>query len=90
MAGSPGREGVTAGSTGKANFTGDRLMYLPAHFQEKELDVIHQLVRDQSFGMLMVNGDQVPEVSHLPLHLKTSSNQDRILGHLALANPQAA
>ena len=65
-------------------------MYVPAHFQEKELDAIHQLVRDHSFGMLMVNGDQVPEVSHLPLHLKTSSNQDRIMGHLALANPQAA
>ena len=41
-------------------------MYVPAHFQEKELDAIHQLVRDHSFGMLMVNGDQVPEVSHLP------------------------
>ena len=65
-------------------------MYVPAHFQEKELDAIHQLVRDHSFGMLMVNGDQVPEVSHLPLHLKTGLNQDRILGHLALANPQAA
>ena len=65
-------------------------MYVPAHFQEKELDAIHQLVRDHSFGMLMVNGDQVPEVSHLPLHLKTGSKQDRILGHLALANPQAA
>ena len=64
-------------------------MYVPAHFQEKELDPIHQLVRDHSFGMLMVNGDQVPEVSHLPLHLKTDSNHDRILGHLALANPQA-
>ena len=65
-------------------------MYVPAHFQEKELDASHQLVRDHSFGMLMVNGDQVPEVSHLPLHLKTDSNHDRILGHLALANPQAA
>ena len=65
-------------------------MYVPAHFQEKELDAIHQLVRDHSFGMLMVNGDQVPEVSHLLLHLKTGSNEDRILGHLALANPQAA
>ena len=64
-------------------------MYVPTHFQEKELDAIHQLVREHSLGMLMVNGDQVPEVSHLPLHLKTSSNQDRILGHLALANPQA-
>ena len=42
-------------------------MYVPAHFQEKELDAIHQLVRDHSFGMLMVNGDQVPEVSHLCL-----------------------
>ena len=57
-------------------------MYVPAHFQEKELDAIHQLVRDHSFGMLMVNRDKVPEVSHLPLHLKTSSNQDRILGIL--------
>ena len=65
-------------------------MYVPAHFQEKELDTIHQLVREHSFGMLMVNGDQVPEVSHLPLHLKTGLNHDRILGHLALANPQAA
>ena len=65
-------------------------MYVPARFQEKELDAIHQLVRDHSFGMLMVNGDQVPEVSRLPLHLKTGSNEDRILRHLALANPQAS
>ena len=66
-------------------------MYVPAHFQEKELDAIHQLVRDHSFGMLMVNGDKVPEVSHLPLHLKTSSNQDRIpvsYTHLTLPTSQ--
>ena len=64
-------------------------MYVPAHFQVKELDAMHQMVRYHSFGMLLVNGDKVPEVSHLPLHLKTGSNEDRILGHLALANPQA-
>ena len=57
-------------------------MYVPAHFQEKELDTIHQLVRDHSFGMLMVNGDKVPEVSHLPLHLKTGFNQDLSLIHI--------
>ena len=34
-------------------------MYVPAHFQEKELDAIHQLVRDHSFGMLMVNGNHM-------------------------------
>ena len=65
-------------------------MYVPAHFQEKELDAMYQLVCEHSFGMLMVNGDKVPEVSHLPLHLKTDSNHDRILGHLALANPKAS
>ena len=57
-------------------------MYVPAHFQEKELDAIHQLVRDHSFGMLMVNGDKVPEVSHLPLHLKTGLNHDLSLIHI--------
>ena len=36
-------------------------MYVPAHFQEKELDAIHQLVRDHYFGMLMVKGTKFPK-----------------------------
>ena len=42
-------------------------MYVPAHFQEKELDAIHKLVREHSFGMLIINGDPV-SYTHLRAH----------------------
>ena len=65
-------------------------MYIPSHFREVDDEAIHRLVHENPFGMLLINGEKVPEVTHLPMHLQANPSQDRILGHLALANLHAA
>lgn len=64
-------------------------MYVPAHFREPDLAQCHQLVRAFPFGLLLSNGEPVPEVTHLPLLLEAAADGDRLLGHLARANPHA-
>ena len=65
-------------------------MYTPSHFKEKDQKAIHKLVQENPFGMLLINGERVPEITHLPMQLKTSPSQDSIFGHLASANPQSS
>ncbi len=64
-------------------------MYVPAHFREPDRERCHELVRQHPFGLLLCNGPVVPEVTHLPLHLEVTPEGDRLLGHLARANPHA-
>ena len=64
-------------------------MYVPAHFREEDQESIHALVRSSPFGLLLTNGSAVPEVTHLPMLLEVDPSGERILGHLALANPHA-
>jgi len=65
-------------------------MYTPAHFRMDDPGQIREFVQAHPFGLLLTNGSDVPEVTHLPLLLRTDdSGNDRILGHLAKANPHA-
>ena len=46
-------------------------MYIPAHFKMEDTAEIRTFVKAHPFGMLLSNGSQVPEVTHLPLQLMT-------------------
>ena len=46
-------------------------MYIPAHFKMEDTVEIRTFVKAHPFGMLLSNGSQVAEVSHLPLQLMT-------------------
>jgi transcriptional regulator len=78
-------------------------MYLPAHFQSKDLAYALDLMRDYPFATLISNDDQgFPFVSHIPIHvtsdLQAQSAVDatelappfKLSAHLARANPQVA
>jgi transcriptional regulator len=44
-------------------------MYVPAHFKEDRVAVLHDAIRKYGFGTLVTSGEQELEASHLPLLL---------------------
>lgn len=63
-------------------------MYVPAHFRMNNPDQIRDFVHAHPFGMLLTNGSEIPEVSHIPMQLQTDDEEnDSIYIHLAKANP---
>ena len=63
-------------------------MYIPAHFREARIEVLHKLVREHSFGTLVsrLEGDLV--ATHLPFLLDDQRGpQGTLLAHMARANP---
>ena len=64
-------------------------MYVPAHFKEDRVAVLHDAIRTYGFGTLVTSSEQEPEASHLPLLLDSEpAPLGTVLGHLARANPQ--
>ena len=63
-------------------------MYIPAHFRETRLNVLHALIREHSFGTLVshVNGQLF--ATHLPFLLDpTRGANGTLMAHMARANP---
>jgi transcriptional regulator len=64
-------------------------MYVPVHFREDRIPVLHDAIRKYGFGTLVTSGEQDLEASHLPLLLDSQpAPLGTVLGHLARANPQ--
>jgi transcriptional regulator len=64
-------------------------MYLPKMFREDDLAVLHGLIRENSFGILITQHDGAPFASHLPFLLdETRGPHGTLLAHMARANPQ--
>ena len=65
-------------------------MYIPVHFKINDPVEIRSFVRAHPFGMLLTNGVEVPEVTHLPMQLKSNEgHNDAISFHMAKANPHS-
>ncbi|MDP2133817.1 MAG: FMN-binding negative transcriptional regulator [Sulfuritalea sp.] len=63
-------------------------MYLPGHFAETRSEVLHALMRERSFAMLVTHGGKGLNADHLPLHLVADVAPHGVLrGHVARANP---
>jgi len=70
-------------------------MYLPSHFEESRVDVLHQLMRTHPLGLLVTQarphaeGDPAPlEANALPFHLDPARGpQGTLVAHVARANP---
>src|SRR5579864_4086075 len=63
-------------------------MYIPAHFRETRLNVLHALIREHSFGTLVshVNGQLF--ATQLPFLLDpTRGANGTLMAHMARANP---
>lgn len=64
-------------------------MYIPPSFREERLDVLHGLIRENSFGTLVSLGEDGLSASHLPFLLREEPGANGVLlGHMARANSQ--
>jgi len=64
-------------------------MYLPRHFEETRVDVLHEFVRRQPFGLLVTHGADGLAANPLPflLDAEGASGLGTLRGHVARANP---
>jgi Transcriptional regulator len=64
-------------------------VYLPKHFAETRLDVLHGFIRSRAFGTLVTMTTRGIEANHIPFVLKSDPAPFGTLeGHLARANSQ--
>jgi transcriptional regulator len=64
-------------------------MYVPVHFKEDRIEVLHDAIRQYGFGTLVTSSEQEMEASHLPMLIEPEPAPfGTLLGHLARANPQ--
>jgi transcriptional regulator len=63
-------------------------MYLPRHFEENRIEVLHELMRTHPFGLLITLGEAGIEANALPFLVDPARGpQGTLLGHVARANP---
>jgi transcriptional regulator len=63
-------------------------MYVPKHFEESRIDVLHDLIRAHPFSTLVTMSSIGINANHIPLHLIQETGQYGTLqGHVARANP---
>lgn len=63
-------------------------MYIPAHFEEPRISVMHELIRAHSLATLVTLSSTGLNANHIPLHLSDDASPFGILrGHVARANP---
>ncbi len=64
-------------------------MYIPPAFREDDLAVLHALMRDNSFAIVVTQQGGAPVASHIPLLLDTERGPYGTLrGHVSRANAQ--
>ncbi|MCI0546878.1 MAG: FMN-binding negative transcriptional regulator [Candidatus Rokubacteria bacterium] len=63
-------------------------MYVPPHFAETRIDVIHRRIADHPLAVLVTFGADGLEANHLPLELDPEpAPLGRLIGHVSRANP---
>jgi transcriptional regulator len=63
-------------------------MYVPAHFDEARIEVLHNLIKQHPFGMLVTYGASGLDANHIPFELNPQQGQLGVLNaHVARANP---
>jgi len=63
-------------------------MYLPAHFSEPRVDLLHEALRQAGLATLVTSGVGALDASHIPLLLEPEpAPLGRLVGHVARANP---
>jgi transcriptional regulator len=63
-------------------------MYLPSHFEEKRLEVLHQLIREHPLGALVTLGREGLNANHVPFEFDPEPTPFGTLrAHVARSNP---
>lgn len=63
-------------------------MYLPQHFEERDVPVLHALIRSHPLGAWVTHADGALVVNHIPFLLDSNQGEyGTLIGHVARANP---
>lgn len=63
-------------------------MYVPKHFEETRLEVLHAVINEHPFGMLVTLGAAGLDVNHIPFVLDADTGPlGTLRAHVARANP---
>jgi transcriptional regulator len=63
-------------------------MYLPQHFRERRIEVLHEFIERHPLGMLVISANGAPVADHIPMLLVRDQGANGMLqGHVARANP---
>ena len=63
-------------------------MYLPSHFEEQRVEVLHQLIREHPLGTLVTLDAKGLNANHIPFEIDPEPEPwGTLLGHVARANP---
>ena len=63
-------------------------MYVPSHFEESRLEVLHELMRANPLGVLITHGVEGLDANHLPFELDATVGEQGVLrAHVARNNP---
>lgn len=63
-------------------------MYVPSDFDESRTEVLHDLILQHPFGMLVTHGASGLDANHIPFELKPQQGEmGALIAHVARANP---
>jgi transcriptional regulator len=63
-------------------------MYVPTHFDEPRIEVLHDLIKQHPFGILFTHGASGLDANHIPFELDPQQGEMGVLhAHVARANP---
>ncbi len=63
-------------------------MYIPPQFEQPDIEVMHELIRNRPLATLVTLGSNGIDANHIPLHLDPTPEPFGVLrGHIARANP---
>jgi len=65
-------------------------LYIPAHFRIEDPETLRAFIEANAFGTLVTAGSRGIHVSHIPFVIEPAPGGQRLLGHVARANPQAS
>jgi transcriptional regulator len=62
-------------------------MYIPLHFREERLEVLHAIIEENSFATLVSSSPDGIVATHIPFLLRSEGPFGTLRGHVARANP---
>ncbi|MDK8871220.1 FMN-binding negative transcriptional regulator [Paracoccus sp. SSJ] len=62
-------------------------MYVPPHFEESRIPVLHDLIERNPLGVLVTQGKAGLDANHIPFHLERGPGPGILTCHVARANP---
>ena len=63
-------------------------MYIPAAYQNSDLEEVKEFIKKNSFGLLINQTNGKPWATHIPLELYSKNGKDFLISHISKANPQ--